>query len=156
MATQVSVGASVIAVPSGPPQPNMKHAANGRVPQQSQHGPAFHPAQPHMLHWDGQHLGGQILPLRQPVPPVYYNNSCCKEPPSSEGKTGKPLVLGKKVPGCRWWWKHIRVQQHIRWSGWWGSSSEATAVSPDKLSAHIWTSRYDKSSSGKLKFQWTP
>ena len=87
MATPVSVGATIIAVPSGPPPPNMKDVANNTVEQHIQHGPTYHPVQPHMLHWDCQHPGGQILPLRQPVPPVYYNNNSGKQSPSSEGKT---------------------------------------------------------------------
>ena len=88
MATPVSVGATIIAVPSGPPPPNTKHIANNTIEQDSQHAPTFHPVRPHMLHWNCQHPGGQILPLRQPVPPVYYNNSSGKQSPSSEGKTG--------------------------------------------------------------------
>ena len=78
MATPVSVGATIIAVPSGPPPPPPPNPASTKTtgaPAQRGQGPAFSPGQPHMLHWDCQHPGGQMLPLRQPVPPVYYNNS---------------------------------------------------------------------------------
>lgn len=92
MATPVSPGATIIAVPSGPPPANMKQAAPSQLgsggPQPG--GPAFHPVQPHMLHWDCSHPGGEIVPLRQPVPPVYYNvppsqNSSGLQSPASEG-----------------------------------------------------------------------
>ena len=53
---------------------------------------------------------------------------------SSQGETG----LDWKVPGCRKW-EHFRVQQHLRWPGWRGSSSGATALSPARISARIWT-----------------
>lgn len=80
MATPVSVGATIIAVPSGPPPPpppTMKPAGSptAAASQPSQQAASFQPAPPHMLHWDCHHPGGQMLPLRQPVPPVYYNTS---------------------------------------------------------------------------------
>jgi len=102
MATPVSPGATVIAVPMGCPPPHVKqvggapqHGLPGPAfhPVQPQHGlpgPAFHPVQPHMLHWDCQHPAGQIVPLRQPSGPVYYNvpashTSSGLQSPNSEG-----------------------------------------------------------------------
>jgi len=84
MATPVSSGATIIAVPTGPPPPSSVQNSNNNkhlnVPvsgtgqqQQQQQQQVFHPPSPHMLHWDNHHPGGQILPLRQPNPPVYYN-----------------------------------------------------------------------------------
>lgn len=88
MATPVSSGATIIAVPTGPPPPaSIQNSSNtsvspnkplnvpvsGAGQQQQQQQQVFHPPSPHMLHWDNHHPGGQILPLRQPNPPVYYN-----------------------------------------------------------------------------------
>ena len=103
MATPVSPGATVIAVPMGCPPPHVKqvggapqHGLPGPAfhPVQPQHGlpgPAFHPVQPHMLHWDCQHPAGQIVSLRQPSGPVYYNvpashTSSGLQSPNSEGR----------------------------------------------------------------------
>lgn len=97
MATPVSVGATIIAVPSGPPPPpppTMKPAGSptAAASQPSQQAASFQPAPPHMLHWDCHHPGGQMLPLRQPVPPVYYNTSSGKESAGWRGPT--VLVAG--------------------------------------------------------------
>jgi len=101
MATPVTPGATVVAVPLGPPpsggprhhtphqgnsgqcaatppqKHNMKRGPRPLVGPpavyQPQH-PAHHPSPaPHMLHWDQFHPVGQTIPLRQPNPPVYYN-----------------------------------------------------------------------------------
>jgi len=101
MATPVTPGATVVAVPLGPPPagaprhhtahqgnpgqcavtPPQKHKMR-RGPRPILGPPAmYHPQQPpqqpspapHMLHWDQFHPVGQTIPLRQPNPPVYYN-----------------------------------------------------------------------------------
>jgi len=102
MATPVTAGATIIAVPTGPP-PQLPHGQQNTVKHQSgqppvgrgsgqQQAPVFHPPHPHMLHWDQLHPGGQIIPLRQPCGPVYYNlppggsaNSSGLQSPASEG-----------------------------------------------------------------------
>jgi len=101
MATPVTPGATVVAVPLGPPPPgaprhNTRHpgpttqrpkmtrgprpglpAPTMYHPQHQHQHPAQHPSpaphSPHMLHWDQYHPVGQTIPLRQPNPPVYYN-----------------------------------------------------------------------------------
>jgi len=87
MATPVSAGATIIAVPSGPPpppgpgqHPQCSAPVNKQDQQQQQQqqqpgspGHVFHPPNPQMLHWDNHHPTGHIVPLRQPNPPVYYN-----------------------------------------------------------------------------------
>lgn len=83
MATPVTAGATIIAVPTGPPPPAQHHqvpvscvpgGGRGVVPPgEAGQAPVFHPPHPHMLHWDSHHPGGQIIPLRQPCAPVYYN-----------------------------------------------------------------------------------
>ena len=88
MATPVSPGATVIAVPMGCPPPHVKQVGGA---QHGLPGPAFHPVQPHMLHWDCQHPAGQIVSLRQPSGPVYYNvpashTSSGLQSPNSEGR----------------------------------------------------------------------
>ena len=40
---------------------------------------------PHMLHWDAAHPGGQMVPLRQPTLPVYYNTGPGQHMPGSGG-----------------------------------------------------------------------
>ena len=115
MATPVTSGATIIAVPTGPPPPahapqpphgqqhTIKHisgqqsghqppAAQGSGQHSGQQAPVWHPPHPHMLHWDQLHPGGQIIPLRQPCGPVYYNlppggsaNSSGLQSPASEG-----------------------------------------------------------------------
>lgn len=103
MATPVTAGATIIAVPTGPPPPHghqntVKHQSGHQPPvapgPQGQQAPVFHPPHPHMLHWDQHHPGGQIIPLRQPCGPVYYNmpgsggstaNSSGLQSPASEG-----------------------------------------------------------------------
>jgi len=100
MATPVNSGATIIAVPTGPPPAT--GSTSGKFNPQSQQTPSqggvnnqhqvYRSPNPHMLHWDNQHPGGQILPLRQPNPPVYYNvppsgsgNSSGLQSPASEG-----------------------------------------------------------------------
>ena len=106
MATPVTAGATIIAVPTGPPPPahapplppgqnTVKHQSGQQPPAAQcgqQQAPVFHPPHPHMLHWDQHHPGGQIIPLRQPCGPVYYNlppggsaNSSGLQSPASEG-----------------------------------------------------------------------
>lgn len=100
MATPVTAGATIIAVPTGPPPPHghqhtVKHQPGHQPPvaQPGQQAPVFHPPHPHMLHWDQHHPGGQIIPLRQPCGPVYYNmpspggsaSSSGLQSPASEG-----------------------------------------------------------------------
>ena len=104
MATPVTAGATIIAVPTGPPPPahapqlpHVKHQSGQQPPvargNGQQQAPVFHPPHPHMLHWDQLHPGGQIIPLRQPCGPVYYNmpspggstNSSGLQSPASEG-----------------------------------------------------------------------
>ena len=41
---------------------------------------------PHMLHWDAAHPGGQMVPLRQPTLPVYYNTGPGQHMPGSGGR----------------------------------------------------------------------
>jgi len=91
MATPVNSGATIIAVPTGPPpaagsgkfhpqsQSQQTPSQGGANTQQHQ---VYRSPNPHMLHWDNQHPGGQILPLRQPTSPVYYN-----VPPSGSGSS---------------------------------------------------------------------
>ena len=57
---------------------------------------------PHMMHWSPQYPRGQPIPLRQPTPPVYYNqptNSC-----SSSGTQSPNSMSPCEVPsddsGC--------------------------------------------------------
>ena len=73
MATPVSAGATIIAVPSGPPPP--VHGVNGAAHGQPQHvtrapeqqtpvtspggqQQVYHPPNPQMLHWDNHHPTG--------------------------------------------------------------------------------------------------
>jgi len=107
MATPVSPGATVVAVPVGPPPAPpantvKAHQRTGSPPPPPRScppgatrfpcpppGPA--PVSPHMLHWDASHPAGQTIPLRQPVPPVYYSlpsqSSSGLQSPSSEGSS---------------------------------------------------------------------
>jgi len=114
MATPVTPGATVVAVPLGPPPPgprqhapphtnNTSTAEQGKVkrgPRPCLPGPMYHPQHPvqhpaphspHMLHWDAYHPVGQTIPLRQPNPPVYYNvpshNSSGLQSPGSDGSS---------------------------------------------------------------------
>jgi len=91
MATPISPGVTVVAVPTGPPlqlcpgpvnhtiSHNMPaHTCNNTGPQKQRRDlkppqPMSSPHPPHMLHWDTHHPVGQTIPLRQPNPPVYYN-----------------------------------------------------------------------------------
>ena len=41
---------------------------------------------PHMLHWDAAHPGGQMVPLRQPTLPVYYNTGPGQHMPGRVGR----------------------------------------------------------------------
>jgi len=46
---------------------------------------------PHMLHWDAAHPGGQMVPLRQPTLPVYYNTGPGQHMPGSGSGTSSGL-----------------------------------------------------------------
>ena len=74
MATPVSAGATIIAVPSGPPpppgpgqHPQCSAPVNKQDQQQQQQqqqqpgspGHVFHPPNPQMLHWDNHHPTGE-------------------------------------------------------------------------------------------------
>ena len=126
MATPVAPGATIIAVPTGSPPNNVKQVA--AAAQNGPPGAVFHPVQPHMLHWDCHHPGGRVVPLRQPVPPVYYNlppshnSSGLQSPNSSEGVAGGHVVQYRAVL-CREW-EYIRVQQHI-----WGPGGRQSGFS---------------------------
>lgn len=96
MATPVTSGATVIAVPTGPPPPvscgKTHHQQPGQQPVAGGQHQVYRSPNPQMLHWDNHHPGGQIIPLRQPNPPVYYNvpgsgssNSSGLQSPASEG-----------------------------------------------------------------------
>jgi len=107
MATPISPGVTVVAVPVGPPPAPCPGPVNHTIPH---HMPAHsckntgshktrrdlkppqpmsstHP--PQMLHWDTHHPVGQTMPLRQPNPPVYYNvpsnTSSGLQSPASDG-----------------------------------------------------------------------
>ena len=47
---------------------------------------------PHMLHWDAAHPGGQMVPLRQPTLPVYYNTGPGQHMPGSGGGRWCPAL----------------------------------------------------------------
>jgi len=98
MATPISPGVTVVAVPSVPPSCTPLPPVPGNI-HVNQKTACSHvdktrmntrtPQPPHMLHWDTHHPVGQTMPLRQPNPPVYYNvpsnTSSGLQSPASDG-----------------------------------------------------------------------
>jgi len=110
MATPISPGVTVVAVPVGPPPPPHPVPVNQTLPHRMPAQPCNNlrrdvklpqptyspqpissPHPPQMLHWDTHHPVGQTIPLRQPNPPVYYNvpsnTSSGLQSPASDGSS---------------------------------------------------------------------
>jgi len=96
MATPLPPGATVVAVPSGPPPPvpgpvQLTKDLTTPIPQPQRVIPCrqetvprrLHPSVPHVMHWDTHHPTGHPIPLRQPNPPVFFNQPSRSLSPST-------------------------------------------------------------------------